>query len=118
MRFITDLFHVNRRRFCIWIVGKRWSSGRESLIVTTSNAGFASAAIGFCGAGGSGMLHAVPAVARTSVSETVCNPVHVPASEFPSPLNFPLYVTPFAGKEILTLASCGVNVALGVAADP
>src|SRR5215469_2928066 len=113
MRFITDLFHVNRRRFCIWIVGERGSSGRESLIVATSNAGFASVAIGFGGAGGSGIAHAVSAVARISVSGTVCNAVHVPASEFPSALSFPSYAIPFAGKEILTLASCGVNVALG-----
>src|SRR5262245_46623576 len=103
MRFITDLFHVNRRRFCICIVGKRWSSGREILIVTTSNAGVASAAIGSGGAGGSGIAHAVSAVARISVSGTVCNAVHVPASEFPSALNFPSYAIPVAGKEILTL---------------
>src|SRR5215831_16989043 len=113
MRFITDLFHVKRRRGCVCIVGKRGSSGRESLIVTTSNAGFASAAIAFGGAGGTGMVHAVSAVARISVSGTVCNAVHVPAREFPSSLNFPSYAIPFAGKEILTLTSCGVNVALG-----
>src|SRR5215467_13156825 len=115
MRFITDLFHVKRRRGCVCIVGKRESSGRESLIVTTSNAGFASAGIGFGGTGGSGIAHAVSAVARISVSGTVCNAVHVPASEFPSALNFPSYAIPFAGKEILMLASCGVKVALGVA---
>src|SRR5215475_7616836 len=105
MRFITDLFHVSRRRFCICIVGKRWSSGRESLIVATSNAGFASAAIGLGGAGGSGMVHAVSAVARIKLRGTVPNCVHVPASEFPSPLNFPSYVAPVPGKKILTLAS-------------
>src|SRR5262245_56539121 len=105
MRFITVLFHVKIRRFCVWMVGKRWSSGRESLIVATSNAGFASAAIAFGGAGGSGIAHAVSGVARISVSGMFCSAVHVPASEFLSGLNFPSYAIPFAGKEILTLAS-------------
>src|SRR5690349_5930329 len=115
MRFITVLFHANRRRFCICIVGKRWSSGGESLIVATSNAGFASAAIGFGGAAGSGMVQAVSVVARTRLNGMVRNCVHDPAREFPSLLNFASYVPPVPGNEILTLASCAVNGALGVA---
>src|SRR5215467_3063761 len=118
MRFITVLFHVGRRQFCIWIVGKRGSSGRESLIVATSNAGSASAGIGFGGAGNSGMVHAVSAVARIRLNGTVCNCVHVPASEFPSAVNLPSYVPLIPEKETLIFPFCTAIELLGMLAGP
>src|SRR5262249_46612336 len=118
MRFITDLFHVKKRRFCIWMVGKRWSSGRESLIVATSKTGFASTAIGFGEAKGSGIPHAVSAVARVKLSAMACPCVHVPASEFPSALSFPSYVPLIPENEILMFASCTVTELLGMLPGP
>src|SRR4051812_33181065 len=89
------------------MIGGRGSSGRESLIVATSNAGFASGAIGFGAGGGSGIVHAVSALARVKVNGVVCDErVQVPIKPFPSPLNLPSYVPPIPGNTILTLESC------------
>src|SRR5690242_17385795 len=100
------------------MVGNRWSSGREALIVATSKTGFASAAIGFGGAAGSGIAHAVSAVARIKVNGMACACVHVPASEFPSGLSLPSYVPLIPENEILIVASCTVTELLAIPAAP
>src|SRR5437764_14924312 len=78
--------------------------GLDGLIVATSNAGTASAAIGFGGGGGSGIAHAVCCVARTSSNGEFGPPCdHVPLIALPSALRFPSNLPPNAGTALLTL---------------
>ena len=89
MRSLTDVFTVvNRRPLSRYILPGML--GLLGLMVATSNEGLASAAIGFGRAGGSGMVHAVSAVARFRFKGRGMGPwVQVPASVLPSALNFP-----------------------------
>src|SRR5215475_8504986 len=100
MRSLTDVLMVVKRRFCTRkpLPG---TPGIESLIVATSNVGFASGAIAFGGGGGSGMVHAVSAVARVRFSGNVPGPCdQVPVIVFASELSFPSYVPPMPGTVI------------------
>src|SRR5689334_25215918 len=79
-------------------------SGLLALTVATSNTAFALAAIALGRAGGSGMAHAVSAVARFKSSGRGLGPcVQVPFMEFPSALSFPSYVPPMPPTDILTV---------------
>src|SRR5580692_8824991 len=65
--------------------------GSLGLIVATSNAGLAFAAIRAGGGGASGIVHAVAGVARTRFRGIGAPCVHVPLIEFPSALSLPSY---------------------------
>src|ERR1700691_2220537 len=68
----------------------RGASGRLGLMVATVNSGFAVAAICTGGGGGSGMVHAVSAVARTRFSGSAGPPcVQFPFIVLPSLLRVP-----------------------------
>ena len=65
-------------------------SGLAGLIVATSNAGLASAAISFGGGGGSGIVHAVSGVARANTRGDGAPPCdQVPVIEAPSAFILP-----------------------------
>src|SRR3981081_3551030 len=69
------------------------SSGLVGLMVATSNAGFASAAIGAMRGGGWGIAHSVAVVARAKLGGGgFCPCLHVPVMELSSALIVPSYV--------------------------
>src|SRR5438445_6240238 len=72
--------------------------GLLGLIVATSNTGLASAAIGFTGAGGLGIVHAVSLVATFRSRGSGLAPwVQVPVIKVLSESSFPSYVPPTPG---------------------
>src|ERR1700682_6403722 len=84
--------------------------GFVGLIVATSNAGDASAAIAFGRAAGSGIAHAVSLVARFRVRDSGASPwVQVPAIEVRSAFRVPSKVPPIPAIEILTVEPCRVT---------
>src|SRR5438477_6023822 len=93
-------------------------AGSLGLMVATSKAGLASAAIGVGGGGGSGMDHAVSGVAFVSTSGIAGPPWdQVPSMVFPSPLTLPSKVPFKALIVIFTVEPFRVNVVAGIAGD-